>query len=370
MAKPNGTARAPKRLNLALQGGGSHGAFTWGVLDRLLEDEDVGIDSITGASAGAMNAVVLAEGMTTGGREGARAKLREFWTRIGENARNSPLQRGYWNRWMGDWSLDASPAYVMFDLMTRLASPYDFNPGDINPLRDIVADMIDFGAVRTCSEIGLHISATNVENGRVEVFRQGELTVDHVMASACLPILYKAVEIGGVPYWDGGYMGNPPLFPLFDESETDDVLIVQINPVVRKGAPKKARDILNRINEITFNASLMRELRAIDFVTRLLDAGRLEGTGYRRVLVHMLGNETALAEYGASSKLNAEPDFLALLFGKGRSAADAWLARNKAAIGRRSTVNLRKMFQGSEDPLGTERIGRPSRYQSRAEKQA
>ncbi|MEL7482153.1 MAG: patatin-like phospholipase family protein [Pseudomonadota bacterium] len=366
MTKPNGRARTPRRFNLALQGGGSHGAFTWGVLDRILEDPTLEIDSVTGASAGAMNAVVLAEGMTKGGREVAREKLARFWKRIGQAARHSPIQRSPISRWLGSWSLDASPAYVMFDLMTRVASPYDLNPTDINPLRDIIAELIDFDAVRACSELGVHISATNVENGRVAVFDQSELTVDHVMASACLPFIYKAVEIDGVPYWDGGYMGNPPIFPLFDHSNSDDVLIVQINPVYRNGAPTRARDILNRINEITFNASLMRELRAIDFVTRLLDAGRLDGTGYRRVLVHMISEDVAMAELGASSKLNAEPAFLDHLFQLGRDAADDWITKNQASLGKRSTLDLRKFFQGGEDPLGTERISRPSHYQMRS----
>ena len=366
MQKSNKPRRAPKRFNLALQGGGSHGAFTWGVLDRILEDDGLEIDSISGASAGAMNAVVVAHGMTTGGRAEARARLREFWTRIGAAAKASPLQRGPLGKWLGDWSLDDSPIYVWFDMMTRVASPYDLNPAGINPLRDIVSELVDFDAVRGCSEVGVHISATNVETGRVQVFDKEELTVEHVLASACLPTLFRAIEINGVPYWDGGYMGNPPLFPLFDHADSDDVIIVQINPMLRKGAPRKARDILNRLNEITFNASLMRELRAIDFVTRMLDAGRLDDTGYRRVLVHMIGDEMALSDFGASSKMNAEAAFLDVLFEKGREAADEWLTRNRRHLGRKSSVNLRQLFSGDEDPLGVERLSRPSHFQKNA----
>ncbi|MEM9668969.1 MAG: patatin-like phospholipase family protein [Pseudomonadota bacterium] len=366
MAQTSRSSNKVKRLNLALQGGGSHGAFTWGVLDRILEDETLEIDAISGASAGAMNAVVLADGWMKGGRQGARDALKRFWDNVGKTARTSPIQRGPLGKWFNDWSLDASPAYLYFDMVTRLVSPYDLNPANINPLRDILTEQVDFDAVRACQEIGVHISATNVETGRVEVFNRHELGVDHVLASACLPTLFQAVEIDGVPYWDGGYMGNPPLFPLFDHSETDDVVIVQINPIERTGAPRKARDILNRLNEITFNASLLKELRAIDFVSRLMDAGRLEGTGYRRVLVHMISHEQALCGFGASSKLNAEEAFLELLFARGREVADGWLKANKKNIGKRSSVNLRKLFEGSEDTLGVDRITRRAKFQTKA----
>lgn len=352
-----------KRVNLALQGGGSHGAFTWGVLDRILEDTRIEIGAITGASAGAMNAVVLAEGLSDGGREGAREHLSEFWSRVGKAARQSPIQRAFFDKWLGNWTLDHSPGYLLFDVMSRVASPYDLNPFNINPLRDILADIVDFDTVCDCSKTQLFVSATNVETGRAKVFSQDELTVDHVMASACLPLMFKAVEIDGVPYWDGGYVGNPPLWPLFDNAQSDDVIIVQINPMLRQGAPRSARDILNRLNEITFNASLMRELRAVDFVTRLMEDGRLEDTGYRRVLTHMIEDQEALAELGSSSKLNAETAFLEILFEKGRSAADSWLAKHYKDLGKRPTLDIRSVFNGDSDPLDGERINRRARYQ-------
>ncbi|MEO0882986.1 MAG: patatin-like phospholipase family protein [Pseudomonadota bacterium] len=370
MARKSASRAKPRRFNLALQGGGSHGAFTWGVLDRILEDERLEIAAISGASAGAMNAVVLADGWVKGGREGARKALAQFWSRVGTAAKGSPVQRGPLGKWFNDWSLDASPAYIYFDMLTRLVSPYDLNPANINPLRDILIDQVDFEAVRACDQIGVHISATNVETGRVEVFDRHELRPDHVLASACLPTLFQAVEIEGVPYWDGGYMGNPPLFPLFDHSDSDDVIIVQINPIERAGAPRKARDILNRLNEITFNASLLRELRAIDFVTRLLDAGRLEETGYRRVLVHMISHEQTLCGFGASSKLNAEGAFLKLLFERGREVADTWLDKHQKDIGKRSSVNLRDLFEGGDDPLGTHRLRQPSAFQTKSRRAA
>lgn len=355
----------PKPINLALQGGGAHGAFSWGVVDRLLEDDRLEIAAVTGASAGAMNAVALAQGFVDGDCEAARAALREFWSGIAEAARTSPIQRTWFDRMIGDWSLDRSPSLMFFDILSRVASPYDLNPLDVNPLRDVLLDLIDFDAVRSCEKMQIFLSATNVETGRAKVFQKDEITVDHVLASACLPFIFKAVEINGTPYWDGGYMGNPPLWPLFEHSTTDDVVIVQINPMERHGAPRSARDILNRLNEITFNASLMRELRSIDFVSRLIDAKRLEGTGYRNVRVHLIGAEENMRDLSASSKLNAEMAFFEMLFELGRETADSWLAANFDALGNQSTIDLRRMFQGDEDALDGSRIDRQAAFQEK-----
>jgi len=356
----------PKLINLALQGGGAHGAFSWGVLDRLLEDPRVEIEAITGASAGAMNAVALAAGYGVGDRDEARASLKRFWEGVLNEARSSPLRRTPLEALLGGWNLDASPAYVMFDLVTRVASPYDFNPFNLNPLRDLVVELVDFDRVRK-SKVKVFISATDVETGRAQVWEKKELTADHVMASACLPWLFKAVEIDGVPYWDGGFTGNPALWPLFEHCQTDDVVLVQINPIRRPGAPTTARDIINRVNEITFNASLLHDLRAVDFVTRLIEAGRLQGTGYRRMLIHAIGDEKALAELGASSKFNVEPDFIDMLFDKGRDAAENWLRTSFRHVGTRSTVNVRKLFQGEDDSLDGSQIKPPRRKAKGAE---
>jgi NTE family protein len=357
---------APKLINLALQGGGAHGAFSWGVLDRLLEDRRIEIEAITGASAGAMNAVALAAGYADGNREEARLSLRRFWEGVLNEARSSPLRRTPFEAMLAGWNLDASPAYVMFDLVTRIASPYDFNPFNLNPLKDLVVELVDFERMRK-SSVKVFISATNVETGRAEVWEKKELTADHVMASACLPWLFQAVEIEGVPYWDGGFTGNPALWPLFENCQSDDVVLVQINPIRRPGAPMTARDIINRVNEITFNSSLLRDLRAVDFVTRLIEAGRLEGTGYRRMLIHAIGDEKTLAELGASSKFNVEPDFIDMLFTKGREAAEAWLRANLRHVGARSTVNIRKLFQGEDDSLdGSQLKLKPPRRRPRA----
>jgi NTE family protein len=356
----------PKLVNLALQGGGAHGAFSWGVLDRLLEDERVEIEAITGASAGAMNAVALAAGYADGDREQARESLRCFWNGVLDEARTSPLRRTPLEAMLGGWNLDASPTYVMFDLVTRLASPYDLNPYNLNPLKDLVTQLVDFDRVRK-SKVKVFISATNVETGRAHVWDKKELTADHVMASACLPWLFQAVEIDGVPYWDGGFTGNPALWPLFDHCQTDDVVLVQINPIKRPGAPTTARDIINRVNEITFNSSLLHDLRAVDFVSRLIEAGRLEGTGYRRMLIHAIADEKSLAELGASSKFNVEPEFIDMLFDKGREAAENWLRTSFRHVGVRSTVNVRKLFQGEDDSLDGDQLKPPRRKPKAAE---
>lgn len=343
-AKPNS-----KHINLALQGGGAHGAFTWGVLDRLLEDESLQIEAISGTSAGAMNAVVVADGIMQGGRDGAREKLQRFWKAVSDAGRSSPIQRSPIDVFMGNWSLDNSPSYIFFDIFSRLASPYEINPLNLNPLQDLIEATVDFERVRSCDRMKVFISATNVETGRVKVFDRHELTPEMVMASACLPYLFQAVEIDGVPYWDGGFMGNPVLFPFFNACTSSDVVIVQINPILRSGTPKSAREILDRMNEITFNSSLLREFRAIDFVSRLLTDGKLHPKDYKNVLVHRIEADEDIKQLGASSKLNAEWSFLEHLFGVGRRAADSWLETNFDRLGQESTLDLRAMFEGAEE---------------------
>ncbi|CTQ69129.1 patatin-like phospholipase family protein [Roseibium alexandrii] len=333
----------PKKINLALQGGGAHGAFTWGVLDWFLEDSRFELDGITGTSAGAMNAVVLASGLEVGGEEGARATLEAFWREVSTEARTSPIQRSPLDVLLGHWSLDYSPSYLYFDVLSRFASPYEFNPLNFNPLRDIVERTVDFEKVHCCSGLKLFIAATNVFTGKIRVFSEKEVTLDAVMASACLPQLYQAVEIDGEPYWDGGFMGNPPLYPLFYETETSDVVLIQINPIERREVPRTAREIVNRLNEITFNSTLLRELRAIDFVTRLIEEGKLDRKEYTKVHLHRIAAEE-LKPLQASSKMNAEWDFLTHLRDVGRQTAKEWLDRHFDDIGERSTIDLRKEF--------------------------
>jgi NTE family protein len=334
-------AKTRKSVNLALQGGGSHGAFTWGVLDRLLEDEGIAIAAMSGTSAGAMNAAVAAQGLVDGGPEGARAALARFWRSVSEAAAASPIKRSPLAVLTGDWSLDRSPGYLAADLLSRVASPYDLNPGGFNPLRALIEAEVDFDKVRACGQIALHVTATCVETGRARVFDTHEITADVVLASACLPTLFHAVKIDGRHYWDGGFAGNPALFPLFRSSSSDDIVIVQINPVARPGLPRSAREIADRVNEITFNHALMAELRAIGFVHRLIAAGRLTpDDGYRDIRIHMIEARKALRPLGASSKLNAEWGFLRHLFAIGRDAAERWLAANRDAIGVRATLDL------------------------------
>lgn len=341
-------AVASRPVNLALQGGGAHGAFTWGALDRLLEDERVTFEAISGTSAGAMNAVVLADGFVKNGRGGARDALYDFWKAASRVASLGPVHRTWWDHMTGSWSLNTSPGYLALDFLTRLTSPYEFNPLNLNPLRDFLSRHIDFEAVRQRSVIKLFVSATNVRTGRSRIFTTAELSPAVVMASACLPQLFQAVEIDGEIYWDGGYSGNPPLHPFIYRCVTRDVLIVQINPINSPGTPVRARDILDRINEITFNSGLMAELRAIEFVGRQLDEGNLDPVRYKRMLIHRIDGEDELDALDASSKLNAEWSFLQALRGMGHRAADRWLARHFESVGQNSTVDLRAMFAGQE----------------------
>jgi NTE family protein len=334
--------KAEKSVSLALQGGGAHGAFTWGVLDAILADGRLAIEAMTGASAGAMNAVALTEGWLDGGADGARTALENFWRRISVDGKYGGSERSLIDTMLGAWSDGRPPGLIWFELFSKVASPYDVNPLNINPLRGVIADLIDFDKVRGCVDVNLFISATNVRTGKIKVFTRQELTADHLMASACLPMLFQAVEIGGEPYWDGGYMGNPPLYPLFYEAHGDDVLLVQINPLERRGLPTNARAIQDRLNEITFNASLLRELRAIDFVTRLIDEGKLSTRDYKRVLMHRIDGGLPLAQLTSSSRLNSEWNFLLGLRDMGRTAAKRWLKRNYVAIGVQGTVDLKE----------------------------
>jgi NTE family protein len=341
---------AVKKIDLGLQGGGAHGAFTWGVLDRLLSEERIQIEGISGTSAGAMNAVVVADGLAQGGREGARDALKRFWRAVSEAGKTSPIQRTWVDQMLGRWSLDYSPGYIAMDLMSRLVSPYEMNPLNINPLRDLVASLVDFDRVNHCESVKLFISATNVRTGRPHVFKSPDITVDTVMASACLPFVFQAVEIDGEAYWDGGFMGNPVLYPLIDETTARDLVIVQINPLIREGVPRTARDILNRINEIDFNSSLLKDIRAILMLKMLGAAPEHQDERLRDLAIHRIHAEHDLADLGVSSKMNAEWAFLEHLHGIGRRAADRWISEHWEDLGVRSTYPLDHVLWGL-DPV-------------------
>jgi NTE family protein len=329
-----------KKVNLALQGGGAHGAFTWGVLDRLLEDGRLSNDGMSGTSAGAMNAVSVAEGMRKGGHKAARDQLAKFWRAASIDGGLAPVQRDVVEGMVNFWN--ATPIATLFQQAAGMLSPAEMNPLNINPLRNVLSAQVDFAALRASDHLKLFIAATNVETGKVRVFHRPELTIDMVMASACLPTVFRAVEIDGVPYWDGGYMGNPVLFPFFYETETTDVILIQINPIIRKGTPGTVAEILGRIDEITFNSALLQEFRAIDFVARLVADGRLEGTSYKSIRLHVIEAQDELNKFGASSRLRSDYDFFLQLRDIGRKAAQKFLDAHHDSIGVRATLDVRK----------------------------
>jgi NTE family protein len=334
----------PVLVDLALQGGGAHGAFTWGVLDRLLEEEWMTIEAISGTSAGAMNAAMLAAGMATGGRETAREMLREFWTRTSEAARFSPFKRDPMTALSGGWSLDNSPAYVAMDLMAKLVSPYTMGAAASNPLRDILSDMIHFPDLAK-GPTKLFITATNVHTGQGRVFRKNEITADVLLASACLPSLYQAVEIDGEPYWDGGYAGNPTMTPLVRECDSYDTFLIQINPIIRPETPRTPREIAGRINEISFNAQLLKELRMMALLRQVIDPGHGEAKNWHNMRLHRITSDI-LVGLGQSSKLNAEWEFLEMLFEEGRKSAIAFGKKHLKDVGVRSTFDIDSLLEG------------------------
>ena len=337
------STRAPILVDFALQGGGAHGAFTWGVLDRLLEEPWLRIDGISGTSAGSMNAAVLVHGYGENGADGARRALENFWRRVSRAALLSPLRRTPLDVLLGRWTLDHSPAFIAMDLLARLFSPYDIGPR-ANPLRDILAETIDFDRL-TRATIKLFVTATNVRTGRGRVFRNSEITPDVLLASACLPTLFQAVEIDGESYWDGGYSGNPTITPLVRECESKDTILVQINPVERPGLPRSARDILNRLNEVSFNAVLLKELRMIALLRQVAQPDNSENAKWADMRIHRISSEV-MVQLGYSSKLNAEWEFLCMLRDEGRRAGDAFLRDHHEDLGQRSSFDLDELLAG------------------------
>jgi NTE family protein len=349
-----GSSYAPgaKVINLAIQGGGAHGAYAWGVIDRLLEDGRIQVEGLCGTSAGSMNAVVFAYGNMIGGRGGARETLYNFWKKISQaGALYSPLKQTPWeyinSHANQSWNQDGSLAYQVFDLLTRTFSPYQFNPFNFNPLRQVVEETVDFGKLKRCQSTKLFLSTTNVRTGRVRVFRTEEITADVVMASACLPQLFQAVQIGEDHYWDGGYMGNPALFPLFYHADSRDVLVIHINPIERDEVPASSADILNRLNEITFNSSLLKEMRAIAFVNKLIQKDWIKEEHKHKlkdVIMHSIRADGVLCDLSVASKFNTDWHFLLYLRDLGRDMAGQWLDANFESIGKVSTVDLRAEF--------------------------
>lgn len=345
-AGPLTNERGEKVINLALQGGGAHGAFAWGVIDKFMEDGRIHVEGISGTSAGSMNAVVHAYGHLKGGKEGARQALHNFWLAISEaGSKYNPVTRTPFEQMFGGW--DKSIASEMFKLVTHSFSPYQLNPFNFNPLRDVLEAEVDFEELDASQDTKLFLSTTNVRTGKVKVFHTHEITSDAVLASACLPYLFQAVEINGEYYWDGGYMGNPVLYPLFYYTESRDVVILHINPIERPGPPTMSNEIFNRINEITFNSSLIKELRSVYFVQKLLDEGWIKDE-YRDklkyVLIHSVRADQALSDLSVASKFAHEWKFLTMLRDRGRAYATEWLSRHFDDLGNRSSVNLHQEF--------------------------
>jgi NTE family protein len=340
----SGKSNGPKRVNLALQGGGAHGAFTWGVLDHLLEDGRLAVEGISGTSAGAVNAVMLADGLRRGGTAEARKRLADFWRAASLGGDLPALQRAVINRLFSLVPGEGSPTFDWLNAWSRYLSPYDLNPLNINPLKDLIERFVDFEGLRADAR-PIFIAATNVQTGRLHIFPHAKISAEAVMASACLPAVFRAVEIDGVAYWDGGYLGNPVLYPFFRSTEAEDVLIVQINPLVRRKIPTSTREIMARVNEITFNSSLMAELRAIEFVNRLIEQGRLpHGTGhneYRQIRVHRIVLEGLGERFSSASKLRNDWQSFELLRKLGQRAARRFLDAHYAEIGVRSSIDLK-----------------------------
>lgn len=336
-----------RMVNLALQGGGSHGAFTWGVLDRILEDGRLGFEAISGTSAGSMNAVVMAYGMQQGGKEGARQALDGFWRDVaGHSGMFGSTQPTAMGNLFWGWAPGATPVFDWVKMLTGALSPYQFNPFGFNPLREVLNRHVDFDALQQ-APTRLYLTATNVRTGKPKVFRGADVTADAVMASACLPTMFKAVQIGGEFYWDGGYAGNPSLYPFFYDSSCHDVLVVHINPLERDQLPILSGEIENRLNEITFNSALLSEMRAIAFVQKLLDEGWIKDEfrdQLKYIRLHSLQADDWLSDLSVASKTISDWGFLTMLRDRGRSAGSAWLEENLSSVGKRTSTDIRGRY--------------------------
>jgi NTE family protein len=331
-----------KLVNLAIQGVGAHGAFTWGVLDRLLEEERLRFDGITATSAGAVNAVVLVYGLAVGGREGAKKALDRYWRRLSATASASIFQPSFFDRIYGNFGLDHSPGYVFVDTLSHVFSPYQLNPTNYNPFKSLLEEIVDFDVLRRQSVVKLFLSATNVRSGKIKIFPSEELRADHVVASSCQPLMMHAVEIDGEYYWDGGFMGNPALFPVIYACEARDIVLVHLTPLERQENPTTSPAILSRMQEVTFNSSLMREIRVVAFVSKLIDEGQI--VGGKRILLHTIDGEDIIGALSNSSKLNGDWDFVQHLYRIGRERADQWLQSNFDRLGVETTIDLQSKY--------------------------
>ena len=332
----------PPTISLGLQGGGSHGAFTWGVLDRLLEEDQLIIDGISATSAGSINAVVLAYGLAVGGREGAKEALTHFWRRMSAMATSSIFQASILDKIMGNFGLDYSVGFTLTNMLCQFLSPYQLNPLNLNPLKNLLEEVVDFERIRQQTAVKIFLCATNVRTCKLKIFCVGELTANHVLASSCLPFLMHAVDIDGERYWDGGFTGNPALFPLIHECEARDIMLVHLTPTQRPDFPITANSILSRMQEVSLNSSLMREMRAVAFVNKLIDQAQM--TGGKKILVHVIEAEDVISKLPNTSKMNGDWDFLLHLYDIGRRRADDWLASNFDLLGIESSIDFQTKY--------------------------
>ena len=335
-----------KKLSIAMQGGGAHGAFTWGVLDRLLEEKDIVVDGVSGASAGGMNAVCTAQGIMRGGNEGAREMLKEYWRINAEAGKTSIFKPGLLDVLAGKYTLHNSPGFIFFDFMCKMFSPYQFNPLGTNPLRDIVKELFDFDLLNKNDCVKVFLSATHVYTGKIKIFSniRKELSVDTMLATACLPTIFNAVMVDGEYYWDGGYTGNPVMYPLIYDCDAHDIMLIKLNPTHRRRLPTTAGEIGDRMNEITNNTSIMREMRSMHFISQLIDKKVIAPGSMKRMHVHLIEDEAVFQDLGWSSKLNTDEKFLKHLFDAGRVAADKWMEQNYDKIGKETTANVVEEF--------------------------
>lgn len=334
-----------KNVGIALQGGGAHGAFTWGVLDRLLEVDEIVAEAMCGTSAGAVNAVVCAYGLHVGGPPKAKELMEKLWLQVA-NSGSFLFKPGVMDQFFGKGDIYNSPGYLWFNAMTQFMSPYNFNPFNYNPLRDILNNLVDFEELHLYNKKKLFICATNVKTNRAKIFTNKDITVDSVLASACLPFLFQAVEIDGEYYWDGGYMGNPPIFPLITNTSIHDVVLIKINSININSVPTTARDIADRVNEISFNSSLINEMKLIHYRNELLRNGilKVDDKANREIFVHTISGYDALSQLSYSSKMNTSWEFLLQLKEKGREIASQWLETDFKQVGLKSTFDVEEHF--------------------------
>lgn len=333
-----------KKVALALQGGGSHGAFTWGVLDALFEDGRFDVEGVVGTSAGGMNATATIQGLIDNGSQGARKKLNELWHAIGEQGKNSPLKPHAHKKLVHNYDISDTPAFWMMQFLSGFMSPYQLSPHAGHPLESVIEKLFNFKVLKNSTDHKLFLCATHVATGKLKVFTGQELCKEAVLASACVPTLFKAIEINGEFYWDGGFIGNPAIYPLIYNCETPDIIMIQIRRVHDPVVPTTAHDIHNRLGEITQNSCLTREMRAISFITKLLDNGTIPEGKLKRLNMHMIRDDAFFGGIDRASGFCADPDFLDYLFKAGRRTGKQWIDENYEDVGKRTTAKIESDF--------------------------